>query len=47
MIAITIAATVSFAFIRVPEYVPHLKSMDGGLNTSATQAYKNNLNAVA
>lgn len=46
MAGITVMATISFAFVRVPEYVPHLRSMENSPGGSPQQAYKKNLNAV-
>jgi hypothetical protein len=50
MAIITLAATISFAFVRMPEYVPHLRSMDGspggGSPKNTGNAYKKNLEAV-
>ena len=50
MAIITVLATISFAFVRMPEYVPHLRSMDnspgGGSPKNAVNAYKKNLEAV-
>lgn len=48
MAGITLVATISFAFVRVPEYVPHLRSMDGNNagGASPKTQYKKNLEAI-